>query len=276
MMVRLFSALSAILLLAQAGFGRQAGILDFYAHADSVTQFPPIDKPLTVVCPKKLSQRYITFVGLQGDPRVLLAAVTLKPITDPQKSISLSVDFEGIKPNTGKTSTWGYVYDRNGDGAIDYLALVGGAAPLKAGDFPENFPERDKPMTFDQADYFVGHCRIVFNHWADDNYDGELDAVVQIDMDPKRDWVDRQIVIRSTKFDAAYDDVWAFRGAMGDVRDSVEYSPASVPFHPIGKPANAIGSAAFAEKTNILRLLNQAAKECKLTGANFYPAPPDE
>ena len=268
--------LSAILLLAQPGFSRQTSIVDFYPHADSVCRFPPIEKGLTIVCQKRLARRYVSFIGLEGDTRVLLAAVTIKPLTDPRKSISLLVDFDGMKPNPGKTSTWAYVYDRNADGAIDYLALVGGAAAHKPDNFPENFPEHDKVMSFEQADYFVGHCRIVFNHWADDNYDGTLDAAVQIDMDSVRDWVDREIVVRSSGFDGRYDDVWAFRGGMGEERDSVEHTPGSVPFHPIGKPRDEIGPAAFTEKTNILRLLNQAAKECGLGAANFYPAPPGD
>jgi hypothetical protein len=94
-------------------------------------------------------------------------------------------------------------------------------------------------------------------------------------MDPKRDWVDRQIVVRSTGFDGIYDDVWAFRGAMGDDRDSVAHSRTSVPFHPIGKPPDAIGAAMFTERTGILQLLNDAAKECGLTAARFYPAAPE-
>jgi hypothetical protein len=274
-MTRLFVPFIAILLLTQAAWPQENGILDFYGHADTVCLFPPFGKDLVIVCQKKLSRRYVTFVGSQGDPRVLLAAVTLKPLPDPKTSISLTPEFVGINPNPGKTSTWGYVYDRNGDGAIDYLALVGGAAAYKPADFFEGFPERSKALTYDQADYYVGHCRIVFNHWADDNFDGTLDAAVQIDMDPDRDWVDRQIVVRSTRFDGEFDEVWAFRGAMGDDRDSVEHTATSVPYHPIGKPEAAIDAAAFNEKTAILRLINQAAKECGLTRDNFYPEPPE-
>jgi hypothetical protein len=270
-----FTALCFILIAAASLEAQQSSILDFYPHADTVCQFPPIGKDLAIVCSKKISRRYVTFVGLQGDTRVLLAAVTLKPLPDPRKSISLSVEFQGINPNPGKTSTWAYLYDRNGDGAIDYLALVGGAAAYKPANVPEGFPERTKAMDYDQADYYVGHCRIVFNHWADDNYDGVLDAAVQIDMDPDREWVDRQIVVRSSGFDGKFDDVWAFRGVMGDDRDSVNHTIASVPFRPIGKAHAEINAAAFNEKTGILRLLNQAAKECGLTRENFYPEPPE-
>ena len=66
-------------------------------------------------------------------------------------------------------------------------------------------------------------------------------------------------------------DVWAFRGAMGDQRDSVVHTATRVPYHPIGKAEDAIAAAAFADRTNILRLMNRAAKECGLTARNFYP-----
>ena len=258
--------------MVRTGVAQPGNIVDFYPHADSVCQFPQSDRELTVICQKKISQRYITLIGMKGDSRILLAAVTLKPLTDVQKSISLTVDFDGIRPNPGKVSTWGYVYDRNGDGRIDYMALVGGAAAYKSADFPDDFPLREKLLSLKQIDYYVGHCKTVFNHWADDNFDGTLDAAIHIDMDPQRDWVERQIVVRSTGFDGKYDEVWSFREKMGDVRDSVKHTTASVEYHPIGKPPDSISLAAFADKTRILHIINAAAKECGLTSENFYPA----
>ena len=123
-MRRVIVALSLMAVAVTSMSGQQGSILDFYGHADTVSRFPPIDKDLVIVCQKKLSRRYVTFVGLQGDPRVLLAAVTLKPLPDPKTSISLSPEFVGINPNPGKTSTWAYVYDRNGDGAIDFSEFL--------------------------------------------------------------------------------------------------------------------------------------------------------
>ncbi|HYQ87128.1 MAG TPA: hypothetical protein VES59_07800 [Bacteroidota bacterium] len=260
------------LTVVQAGIAQEDNIVDFYPHADTVCQFPRSDQELTVVCQKKILRRYITFIGMKGDSRILLAAVTLKPLTDVQKSISLSVDFDGIRPNPGKVSTWGYVYDRNGDGRIDYMALVGGAAAYKTADFPDDFPLREKLLSLQQIDYYVGHCKTVFNHWADDNFDGTLDAVIHIDMDPQRDWVERQIVVRSTRFDGKYDEVWSFREKMRDDRDSVKHTATSVAFHPIGKPPDSISPAAFADKTRILQIINAAVKKCGLTSENFYPA----
>src|ERR1041384_42753 len=270
-MSRATIAACAILLFVQPAVSQESGLPGFFPHADSVCLYPRTDKKLRVICSRKIDRRYVTFVGYAGDTRVLLAAVTLNPLKDVQDSISLLVDFVDNRVSAGKITPWGNVYDRNKDGKIDYLAIVGGAAAFKPREFPEDFPLRGGHMTDAQIDYFVGHCAIIFNHWADDNFDGRLDAAVQADMDPERDWVERRIVVRSTKFNGRYDDVWAFTGSIGDERDSVGHTSGGVPYHPVMKPQEEIGPALFAERTNILKLMNGAAKECGLKAKSFYP-----
>ncbi len=270
------AAVFLLLLFRGEAASQTARLTDFYPHADSVCRFPNYDKKLRVTCSKKISERYITFVGYERDPRVLLAAVTLTPFQDAQDSISLSVEFQYNGVNAGKITTWGYVYDRNQDGRIDYFAIVGGAAALKPADFPPDFPERGIRMSESQADYFVGHAAIIFNHWADENFDGTLDALVQADMDPKRDWVERRIVVRSTKYNGKFDDVWGFTGSIGEEHDTVGHTLHSVPYRPVGRPPEEIGPALFTDRTNILKLMNEAAKECGLKAKNFYPVPAGE
>lgn len=257
-----------------AGYAQpQRNLIEFYQAVDSMTLFPPVDRELTVLCEKEVDRRFVTFVGLKGDSGVLLAAVTLAPIADLQKSISLTVDFNGVSPNPGKISTWGYVFDRNGDGKIDYLALVGGAAAFEPDDFPEDFPVKDKRMNRKQVDYFVRNCRIVFNHWADDNFDGTLDGVVHINLDPEREWVKDHFVIRSTKFNGKFDDVWKFHEMINDRGGTVKHTATGVPYHPIGQLNDVISPGTFAENTDILKLMNQAAKLCGLTMGSFQRAP---
>ena len=115
---------------------QESPIVDWYPSVDSMTQFPPIDQELSMV-EKKVGKYYVTFVGVKGQSNVLIAAITLKPVKD-VKSISLIVDFDGIKPKMGEVSTWAYVYDRNRDGKVDYLALLTAAAAYEGDDFPEN------------------------------------------------------------------------------------------------------------------------------------------
>lgn len=248
-------------------------MIQFFQPVDSLTEFPPVDQELVKICQKQVDRRYVTFVGFKGDPKVVLAAVTLEPIDSLQHSIILSVDFDGIKPLAGKVTTWGYVFDRNGDGKIDYMALVGGAAAYEPEDFPEDFPDKKTDMSMEQIDYFVGHCRIVFDHWADDNFDGKIDGVVHVDLDPDREWVAREIVVRSRKFNGKFDDAWAFRGRIDEGGEQIKHTSSAVPYHPIGKTDDEITPATLADKTDILKLMNKAAKLCGMAKDSFRQVP---
>ena len=259
----------ALLLITTSAFSRQTTIVSFFPHADSVCDFPSTDKPLSMLCQKKMDKRYVSFVSTKGEQKAIIVAVTLVPLDDPQKLVSRTVEFDGIHPGVGKISTWGYIYDRNGDAKVDYMALVGGAASFEGLTFPDSFPKRGQSMSPDQMEYFVGHAKLVFNYWADDNGDGALDAVIHIDMDPARDLVRRRIVVRSTHSDGKYDEVWSFRGNLDTGHDSVAHSLRSVPYHPIGRGRDNITKKTFAEKSEILRLINRAAEQCHLTRENF-------
>ena len=248
--------------------GQTKSIVEYYPIADSICRFPPMDKQLAIICQKKVQGWYVNFVGVKGMAQVLLATVTKQQLQD-VKDISLTVGFDGSKPTTGKIGTWGYVYDRNKDGNIDYLALVGGATPFKTKDFPADFPKRGKGLTRPELEYFIAHCQLLFNHWADDNFDDTLDAVVQTEIDSVRDWVERFIVARSTTFKYAFDDVWAFRDSIKSDRDQVNHNVSSVPFSSFDNARDEITWRTFGTRTGILQLLNSVAKACRLTEKNF-------
>ncbi len=240
----------------------EGGIVGFYPSADSICTYPTLDRPLAVICRKKLLGRYVTFIGYKDTKKVFMASVTLKPVMNPDSEISRVVAFDGIKPTLGKVETWGYVFDRNGDGKIDYLALVEGAGAFEDDDLPDDYPVRGQPLNRPELEVYVGHCRLIFNHWADDNYDGTIDAGIICDADSMRDWIARRIVVRSTKFNGTFDDVWGFKTNITARRDSIGHDPTSVPYHALGKFWARIDKAVLQEKTGVLQLLNRAAKEC--------------
>jgi len=255
-----FFALCSCTLLAQKG-----DITKFYPHVDSVCEFPAIDQKLVILGRKKLMQRYISLVGYASDSVARIAAVTLKPLTNPNTDISRLVEFNGIQPSPGKVNTWGYIFDRNNDGKIDYMALVGGAGAFKGLDFPDDFPRRGDGMTRDQIEYFVGHCKTVFNHWADDNYDGALDGVIHISMDPDREWVDHRLLVRSKEFNRKFDDVRGFWTNLDEQQVAIEHTPTSVSIYPIGKPKDEeITPKTLEEKSRIMQLIDQTIKACKI------------
>ena len=268
-----------VVILGSSSVAQNLNLLWFFPRADSLILFPMRESNLMIKCQKKIDKKYVTFVSTKKNPgKILLAAITLKPLTDVTTSISLFVDFDHAKASPGKVSTWGYVFDRNHDGKIDYMALLAGAGPVKKDDVPANFPKRGRPLSRNNLETYVSHCSLIFDHWADDNFDDTLDAVIHHDMDPERDWVQRQIVVRSTNFDGKFDSVETFRLQPGDLEnDTIAYSSGWVPYYPIGKKSpDAITMETFLQESEFMRLLNRAAKTCGLKGNDFYPLLPEE
>lgn len=259
--LRVFGTFTFLLLTAVC-YGQTSTILDFYPRADSVAEYPDLPRKIATICTKKIDRFYVTFMGYEGSTHVFIAAVTLTPIKDPNRDISRMVEFNEIQPSVGRTSTWGYVFDRNKDGRIDYMALLGGAAAFETKDFPKDFPAKATQMSREQIEFFISRCKLIFNHWADDNYDGAIDAVIHVDMDRKLDWAKRKLVVRSTKFNGKFDEVWAFREKINESPTKVRHTESAVPYRPSGKPVGEITMETLQEKTDILRLMNQAAKEC--------------
>ena len=258
----------------------QDDIINHFLIADSLCNYPELQQPIDTICVQQIPQYltknvggktvtdtskfYVSFLGYAGQKQIFIAAITLKPLEKPNSDILRIVDFDETSPRLGRVSTWGYVFDRNNDGKIDYMALVDGAAPFKDDNVPEDFPVRGQNLTLPELEMYMSKCRIIFNHWADDNFDGQIDAVIHTDMDPVRDWVDRRLVIRGTKFDGKFNNVWAFRNLPIGDREKIEYSETSVPYRPLGKLSGQITPAMFEEKTAILSLLNRAASRCDI------------
>lgn len=260
--------LSLLFIIMSTPLSGQHSIVAFYPHVDSLIQFPPPQESLRVACQKKVGSFYVTLLRAKGHANLWITVVTSKPEKDLAKKVSLTVQFDNAHPSVGAISAWGYIFDRNDDGKIDYMALLGGAAPVKSDDFPVDFPYRGKPLTRANVGMIVSHAALLFNHWADDNYDDTLDALVQVDMDPLRDWLQRHLMIRSTKFDGNFDDVWGFLGPIDSDRDSVDHTENGVPYNPVGKTQpEEITRKDFLEKTAVLQMINHAFKLCKLKPA---------
>lgn len=263
--MKVFSFFLLILVVYSPAAAQTDDILTFYHYADSCTIVPPVDKEPEIICQRKVGQFFVTFIGFKKEDIARIAAVTKEPIQNPAKDISLILDFDKSgQPITGKVSTWGYIYDRNNDGKVDYIALLGGAGPFEGPDFPPTYPRRGRPLTRRDMEYFIGHCKLIFNHIADDNFDGKIDAAVNVDLDSARDWIARKILVRSSEYNGIYDDVRVFQNDFTDAYDTIPHTPNAVPYRPVGKPPGSIDSRYFDEKTAILGIINNAVALCKL------------
>jgi hypothetical protein len=249
-------------------------LLEFYHTADSIAHYPLSEDSLKIMGSKLIDKNYVTFLGYKTERRVRIAVVTTAPFKN-VKDISLIVRFQGVKPYTGKITTWGYVFDRNGDGKVDYLELLGGAAAFLADDVPADFPDAGKHLNQDQMEIFASHCNLIFNHWADDDFNGKLDAVVQTDMDPKKAWVNREIFARSVRFNGKLDEAWSFRGDPAAPHGAIKIRNNSIVYSQAGGGTALIDKDAFEEHTNVLTLINRAVKLCGFKADDFSLEPAD-
>ncbi|MBA4311967.1 MAG: hypothetical protein C0417_04995 [Chlorobiaceae bacterium] len=239
-------------------------IVRFYAKADSISSNPEIGKALNISCQKKIDNLWISFIGYKGENEAIIVAVTNEKIQNPNKEIFRILDFNEGSPVLGKVTTWGYVFDRNKDGKVDYLSLVDGAAPFLDDRVPESYPARGQKLSRNDLELYVNKCKIIFNHWADDNCDEKIDAVVHVDIDPLRDWVRRKILARCTKFDNRFNDVFAFRKKISGEHEKINFTSTAVPYRPLGSISGSITKDVLQRQTDILYLINRAVKECNI------------
>jgi len=261
----------------------QRALLDFYPVARDRAATPPDEGRLRIVCEKELPgvgvpepyrKLRLTLVSA-GTPRLLLAVFSKKKLRDLKEAISLHVRYDPLPtalPRSSGSYDWGYLYDRNGDGRVDYLVSLQNAHPV----LPDSIPA-DFPVPVAGAD---GHYRIagpllfkmielgqmVFRHYADDNFDGRVDGVVMEEFDSLRpmfvrDW----LLFRRSQPDGAVDQGWAFRHAPRDTtrvldRGAGEYRVAS-PGR--GEPSTPVG-AVLDRATERLAVINAVLGHCRI------------
>ncbi len=176
----------------------------FYGIADAWTQGRHALSEMRVACTRPLQGVYLSLLA-DASGKVVIAAVSAKPPRDAESLLGRGPD---------STRDWAWLWDRNHDGAVDYLAFFLGSDLVAPGALPADFPRGKSPkLTSAQLDYVLQHMRSIFYHAADDNFDGNADAAVY----PYRDaetwiWVRGFFILRSTRFDGKVDQDWAFAG----------------------------------------------------------------
>jgi len=252
----------------------EENILTFYNKTAARIQSPPDESYLRVICRKKIDNLYVTFVGWETG-KVLLAAITQKKLKKPDKEILLRVRFtksleRPVLPTRDYVVDFGYVYDRNGDGKIDYISYLVGPMPFKQKDFPANYPKRGQPINLHQYKIALESMALLFRHRADDNYDGKVDAVVIEALDPETDWVEGRMALRSTKFDGAVDEAWFFKDDISVKEKDAERLGNGFRARWIGGIGSIFGPVELAKTDYALSMFTEAAEKCKLTSGSFY------
>lgn len=272
----------------------QDSIISFYPKVYAKTQSPPEESQLKIVAQLQMGDRFVNFVGTDKQ-KVLLVAITKQQLKNPKKSIALKLKFVtieenlttrlgkytipyGIVPYVGEVVDWGYVFDRNQDGKIDYLAYFVGTLPVKQKDFPEDFPKGDvveryllgdNPLTGGFLEVYTKSCQHIFIHSADDNFDGKVDGLIFETVDAERNWVDRWMIIRSRDFDDIPDTCWCFKENIQiKVTDCIKtqrgfWTRRSGGLWPEFRTEHLV------KVSEIMTTINEAASKCGLTKDSF-------
>ncbi len=246
-------------------------LVSFYPRAPSALASGPDLERFGIECSVPITMRdgkgFFT-LALRDDRREALFAFTPEPVTDLGKTLSVSPG------SSGKSMDWGFVYDRNGDGWADYIAFLFGPMPVGTPEILAQVPARPAPqlrpeggatyrITREEYALQVASTRLVFNHFADDGFDGKADAIVSALMDPDRwGWIHRRAVVRSRAHSLVVDEDWVF------VQD-IAAREGPVPRGPDGRfvALEGLGSTRedhLAEFTQFFEYVNAGLRGCRI------------
>lgn len=246
-----------------------------YRAAYRFTQNPPRDPHLRVSCAVRLGGHYVSFVGLEDAPSFIVA-FTKRRLADPSQDIWLKQKYilkRGLPHFIGRdprrdtaTMNWAYVFDRNGDGRVDYLAFLESPMPV----WPEG-EKGEKPRILGNIlgkDYKMAfrNVKMVFWHLADQNFDGRADAVMVPMRDKKTGWIDSLLAAWDANFDGHYGHCSYFEGLLPG-RPHACMTSASRYYAP-GKEL--MGLRKVPPGPGLFEQINKAAAECHFGPKAFY------
>jgi hypothetical protein len=250
-------------------------ILSFYASAHAITQSPPDESTLSIICQQMLSSGdmkdyFVSFIA-DRSKKVLLAAWSKKELTRVVRAISLK-DWVSGRTEGEDAVDWVYVFDRNRDGKIDYIAFPVGFLPVEPKELPPNLPKRMGGFTSAQFLYLRRIGKLIFLHYADDAFTGTISAVVFLAVDPESDYlISGGQLIRSSRLDGMLDECWYFDEAIGrksgDCESSGDGYRTRMGLYQDGFAT--VGPQQLAGFSGLLSALNESAEACRLAQDSF-------
>lgn len=187
--------------------------LEFLPAVLAMTDDPPPEYKLETLCQVHSvsgsdDRGYLSVLSIDGHTAFVIAFSPHK-LQRPWETMT----FRGKFVPTGQTSPidqgtadWAYVFDRNGDGRIDFLAYRVG--PLWI--LPDGMDERDLPSVKKgvMIDFLeANRDKLGQGFWflADENFDGFADGLIARIVDKKSGWADGWLVTTDTDFDRRYE-----------------------------------------------------------------------
>jgi hypothetical protein len=232
--------------------------------------FPKALTNYRTVCSVPIEGGYFTLaLGKPGDEA--LFAFSGQPITN---EISKGLSFGG--PGV---PDWGFAYDRNGDGVVDAFFFLVGPGAFEPPEIKERVPPSQGgpvAMNSEEGRLLLANMRLVFTLYADDDFDGHIDAVVNAMRDPERPaWWYRRAVLRSGAVTPMVDEHWTFANdidaRLGPVpQTAAGFAVGVSPGKPVTKPLE--------QSSRMLDAINGGLRKCRSASSDPFtlPAGPPE
>ena len=255
---------------------------DFYLAVRRFSQSISDDtRPgLISICESTGDDGHISFLGSNND-RAFIAALTEDQLHSPSQDVSLSPLFEmvGQLPNPrafdprSDTATldWAFIFDRNGDGLVDYLAYLEGALPV----FPENFHGRLPDLSDNKANkeellLLLSSTRMVFWHMQDANFDGRHDMLFVPMTNDKLfgAWIDSWLITRDLDFDGQYDQCSYWTTSLAG--EPLECASRKGKYRVPGRSFAGIRELPLPQSVDLFGRINKGAAGCGLGRLSFY------
>jgi len=257
------------------------GINSFFLDVEKQSQSPPAEESLKKLCERRIEKdRYITFITVDGK-RALMFALTSKQMGPASESVYLYTRyFKGNKPgmilrvsawNAGVTPDWAYIFDRNQDGNVDYIAYMDGPKPVAPVDSQQELPKITEHMKLGQYKLVIFNHLLAFWHVADDNHDSATDGLAMRAYNDDTGWSLGWMVLQSTKFNDKLDRCMYISEHNIDETHACEWSYLGRKYEVPGKYSAPSIQKETADEW--LSTVNNAARECGFDASSFIDVP---
>jgi len=139
-----------LFLIAVAGLGprpvsAQSDVISFYSLASAQSLNPPAIDSLVILCRKQLEYQgetgWVTIAGRRGGQALLFINGKIKNLSEAIALVPARPTLPPTaRPGPKGTLDWGYVWDRNGDGRVDYIVYLDNATFVLPDSVPSDFP----------------------------------------------------------------------------------------------------------------------------------------
>ena len=250
-------------LAQQPGAAPEGDFLSFFERIHPITGSVVVDEDWKVICRTEVEDAHVTFVGFD-EGEILLVVLTQQRFSNPNRNLLLAVG-ENSPPRG--TRDWGYVFDRNYDGKVDYLAFLDGVNAVAPDEWAGELPNLTEPFTRRElTEVVIPNTRPVFWHMADDNFDGSHDGIATSMRNLETGWLDGWVVARDSDFDGRYDSCRAF---LGTLRSELEVCAESPDGYIVkGRRFSGLRNVP-PDQSLILPIVNSGAESCELTGSSY-------